>query len=312
MFEGLKRLFGRLSSDRRIGPLIRKALAYFGAAAVLAIAGLVGYELTDKQLCEGLRAFEIEDRELCTHGGDPRAAFAGPGDSAPGPVVPSARNLCVGDGRSGPRVFALYGSRAGTTPATTIKNRIRAELGQAQTLLGPTRSIRYRCYKGSPTVGTATMSDAETIASASVALDRADREYVVFLDEASANEAPWCGLGTLYMDGDPGPDNLNNTETAYSFIACWDEVTLLHEMGHNWGAVQDAAPHSSKAAHCWDDGDVMCYDDGGDYFADGGQLQRLCSTTIFDCFKDDYFDPNPAAPEFTWWNVADNRWLEPR
>ncbi len=92
-----------------------------------------------------------------------------------------------------------------------------------------------------------------------------------------------------------------------------DPTTMLHEMGHNLGAVQGGAPHttgtvgSQVAGHCTDEWDVMCYADGG---SDNALTypcpqQSEAVTETFDCGGDDYFNPAPAAGSWlaSHWNV---------
>lgn len=100
---------------------------------------------------------------------------------------------------------------------------------------------------------------------------------------------------------------------------------VLHEMGHTMGGVQISAPHSSGSGHCNDDPDIMCYADGGPKsnfdrtvcaldpvlpknsatavlspHGDNGEIGR------WDCNKDDYFNPAPAADNYlsSHWNIA--------
>ena len=98
--------------------------------------------------------------------------------------------------------------------------------------------------------------------------------------------------------------------------------TFLHEMSHTLGAVQDNAPHSSGAGHCFDEQDVMCYDDKGPYFVDGGGSGDLtdnanCTGLGFgeelDCNNDDYFKADPAPGDFVaqFWNEWDSVFLCP-
>jgi hypothetical protein len=93
---------------------------------------------------------------------------------------------------------------------------------------------------------------------------------------------------------------------------------MLHEITHTLGAVQDTAPHASGASHCWDEHDVMCYDDAGPYFRDGGgngDLQTLCNQTLqaYDCDEDDYFNYSPPAGSYlaTHWNAARSTFMCP-
>jgi hypothetical protein len=111
------------------------------------------------------------------------------------------------------------------------------------------------------------------------------------------------------------------------------EVTVrrditLHEIGHNLGAVQSgsgqpAVPHGSGMSHCYEEWDVMCYDDDGPYFDGGGSLVFTCGTeaapvpSLFDCNQDDYFrTPDPPAGTdgsylATHWNTYNSAFLCP-
>jgi hypothetical protein len=89
---------------------------------------------------------------------------------------------------------------------------------------------------------------------------------------------------------------------------------FLHELSHTLGAVQDSAPHSSKAGHCVDEYDIMCYDDGGS----GGPPFVQCGagfdgdfSEAYDCQQDDYFNPSPPAGSYLAqkWNVYDSVYL---
>ena len=92
-----------------------------------------------------------------------------------------------------------------------------------------------------------------------------------------------------------------------------DEVPL-HEITHTLGAVQDSAPHSSQAGHCYDESDVECYNDGGSYFTNGGSTVAACSDSsheVYDCNLDDYFNPSPAPGSYlaTHWNLFNSAFL---
>jgi hypothetical protein len=107
------------------------------------------------------------------------------------------------------------------------------------------------------------------------------------------------------------------------------EVTVrrdisLHEVGHNLGAVQsgpgqDPVPHGSGQSHCYDEWDVMCYDDDGPYFRPptNGDLTFACGTELgqlFDCNQDDYFRtsvPPPGSYLATHWNTYNSAFLCP-
>jgi hypothetical protein len=146
------------------------------------------------------------------------------------------------------------------------------------------------------------------------------------------------GQGHRFINNAPadGPHNQGGLLAASFYNASrWDEdanaaeVALrrdisLHEVGHNLGAVQSGPtqdpdpPHGSGASHCYEEWDVMCYDDGGPYFDDGGSLVFSCGMPqLFDCGQDDYFrtpDP-PAGTDGTYlathWNLYDSAFLCP-
>lgn len=81
------------------------------------------------------------------------------------------------------------------------------------------------------------------------------------------------------------------------YEGCWNGTTFMHEVGHNRGAVQPAAHHSTgSVAHSNDGNDVMCYaPDGGD--RNQSMTYPCRGVTLFDYGYDDYFD---AAPDAAW------------
>jgi uncharacterized repeat protein (TIGR02543 family) len=95
-------------------------------------------------------------------------------------------------------------------------------------------------------------------------------------------------------------------------------VAVLHETGHLLGAVQgilpedDDPPNGSSASHCFEEWDVMCYDDGSPF-----ALTYVCGTEVapvpelFDCSQNDYFDPTETAGTYldTHWNLYDSPFM---
>jgi hypothetical protein len=149
--------------------------------------------------------------------------------------------------------------------------------------------------------------------------------YAVFVDNVAGAYGP-AGQATLYWDDSPDPaTNLNNLTNVYrarysmirlGFSATGEAGIFQHEVGHNIGAVQNSAPHSSRAGHCYDDSDVMCYEDGGPWFSGGGTMQSVCpkmpdGQEPWDCLQDDYYSPQPEEATYlaTHWNTADSGWL---
>ncbi|WP_340380339.1 hypothetical protein U5640_32200 [Streptomyces sp. SS7] len=115
----------------------------------------------------------------------------------------------------------------------------------------------------------------------------ADRKYLIYLQTTA-----FCGLtsgGTL------------NSGPSWAMVGsgCWSWNPAGHELLHALGAVSPNAPHGTPGGHCWDDPDIMCYDDDdnpGTY-----PLQDLCPKAFaddVDCNNDDYFSTDPPAG--TW------------
>ena len=159
------------------------------------------------------------------------------------------------------------------------------------------------------------------------------RIYLIFADSINWAFAPG-GQATTDDDDRRTSSNLNNIGPAYAMIdgsqQKWEFSRLaqgaLHELGHTLGAVQCSAPHSSCPAgevghhHCWDEYDVMCYADGGSYYAGRDRVHGnaddrapaiRCGETSsaaeqWDCGKDDYFNIAPTAGSYlaTHWNLA--------
>lgn len=139
-----------------------------------------------------------------------------------------------------------------------------------------------------------------TIVSAAKAagFNATNADYTIFMDRGHAS---YCGVGTLYRDDRPGAENWNNVATGYAvtYVGCWNGRTVMHEVGHNQGAVQELAPGWDGDAHCIEQYDVMCY--WYDHNLD------LCMDRIrFDCGYDTYFDAKPELAEWlsSHWNVG--------
>ena len=129
-----------------------------------------------------------------------------------------------------------------------------------------------------------------------------DVDYTIFV------QLPWiyCGQANLEYDEQPGESNKNNQGLDYAVIwdGCWLGRTPMHENGHNQGAVQNGAPHSTGAGHCNDQQDVMCYSDGGP--TDKGDFVACEDRMRYDCGYDSYFDTAPEPGEWLadHWNIG--------
>ncbi len=136
-----------------------------------------------------------------------------------------------------------------------------------------------------------------------------DKKYVVWLDAASR----YCGQGELYQDTTRDPAvNANQKRTTAIVYRPYSTTnpdggfcrgrTLLHEIGHNLGALQKVAPNAFDGAHCNDDNnDVMCYTASNQF--DSGSSK-------FDYKNNDYWDlPNDPVPQPWWWTVDLSRFV---
>ena len=146
-----------------------------------------------------------------------------------------------------------------------------------------------------------------------------NKKYVVWLDAGSK----YCGQGTLWNDTSRSPTNASDVNRTTGIVYrpygattstggfCRGR-TLLHELGHNLGAVLAPAPHSFDDAHCNDSAeDVMCYT---------SQTSKDTGLAVFDYLNDDYWDARatvnplgfePARPALPWWTVNLSRFLCP-
>lgn len=100
------------------------------------------------------------------------------------------------------------------------------------------------------------------------------------------------------------------TPTSRSGTQCWNNFVAQHETLHAAGAVDFSAPHTTLFAHCWDEWDIMCYDDNG-----GATPMRIdCPAVgadgwladyVMDCNADDYFNVKANADAIfnpaPWW-----------
>jgi hypothetical protein len=236
---------------------------------------------------------------------------------------------CDGDGTSGKRVQILYVRETSQTDrlaqfqgtfqqwATQIDQDFID--GAADT--GGYRRVRWvhdaACV---PTVTTAvvangTLSNFNSTVTAltSAGYDSTNRKYLVY-----AETTAWCGLGgggSGANDDRPGSENRYNAGPDFATVGsgCWGWAPSAHELLHTLGAVLPGAPHATSSGHCWDDEDIMCYDDGG-IPNPPGALVKVCAgapENQIDCNHDDYYSTQPAAGSWlaSHWNVANSQFL---
>jgi hypothetical protein len=154
----------------------------------------------------------------------------------------------------------------------------------------------------------------------------ANWDLMIVADNLTTEPSGWRGQGEVYDQNDrPDADNPNNHGGLTSILwapsgaprdsrdsTVWWPDGFLHELTHNMGGVQSTAPHHTDYGHCWDEHDVMCYDDGS-----GIAMANVCPTVsgaiaeVYDCGNDDYFSPVPAAGNYlaTHWNVYNSAFM---
>jgi len=317
------------------GSLLSPAAAQSSAAPPVSAAG---------RGCEQGLEFAADRGEgrppLCTHGPDALIpgervlgdTYVGPSMSSgasPGAAVGAAAGAqCVDPTYAQPAVQFVYGYPAGTTERlgeqqALLEQHVATFDGWLDTHAG--YRITTVCSAGRitlpsvqlPAVGTDetfTYSDMVNALKAK-GMNNPQRAYVVYTDNLGVSY-PYCGQGNKDADDQPDPArNASNVGPHYSLVNCLGG-TMLHELVHNLGGVQNSAPHSSGAGHCYDENDLECYDDGGTYFSGGGQITTPCAGRVvdyrFDCNNDDYFSrlPAPAGNYLaTHWNLASSYFL---
>lgn len=149
-----------------------------------------------------------------------------------------------------------------------------------------------------------------------------NKKYAVWLDAPYYNA---CGQAHGYQDTVRGPANLSEGRTlavvyqAYQPHMTYNRShplnggfcrgrTLLHELGHNMGAVLNVAPNA-YGGHCDDTPeDIMCYQDADD--------TRDYGDAVFDYNNDDYWDPIAVGGfgsqvKLAWWTVNLSKYVCP-
>ena len=283
---------------------------------------------------------------LCTHGPDTppsgvrlgapvsrrelrRRAATGTYESTEAGYTASALTVpkiaCLGDGRSGPRVQAIY-ARAKDRPdrystaapliakfaasADAYVNRSAAQVRSGRRIRFVTDDCKLKVLKvtlsprGDDSFG-------DTVKQlANKGYNKSNRKYLIWMD---AKNSGICGIGSTMTDDRATLTNDNNTLTGFARIdrSCWGGGVEAHELFHTFGAVQNSAPHSNGAGHCFDEIDAMCYADGS-----GVKMKVLCPSAFewqLDCGHNDYFNPRPKAGTYLdrKWNTARSRFLEP-
>ncbi|MFI7594326.1 hypothetical protein [Micromonospora sp. NPDC049359] len=242
------------------------------------------------------------------------------------PANAASTVVCVGDGVSGRRVQLVYvRPTGGTNRYPEMDPKIQdwatkidaAYLEAAQRGGGVRHVIFVHSVACNPIVAyvevpASEINNPEKVAAAMKArgYNRTDRIYLTFYQGTHE-----CGLGWNDAGGSDSPSSGSpyNSGPGWAMIdeGCWAWNNAGHELLHAMGAVQASAPHATAFGHCWDDQDILCYDDGG---LPSGGLKNECPSAvgdIIDCNNDDYFNYAPAAGTYlaSHWNVANSYYL---
>jgi hypothetical protein len=150
------------------------------------------------------------------------------------------------------------------------------------------------------------VSDLQDLGYGTDSSPESTQRYLVYYDNQVGQQ--YAGQGILYDDDTPSLDNANNRGGAFAVQYAIDSSgpewsTLLHEAGHNMGAVADSAPKSSGNGHCNVGDDIMCYPDGG---SRSRYVSNACTGMRLDCSKDTYFNAAAAPGSYldSHWNMS--------
>lgn len=233
--------------------------------------------------------------------------------------------VCDGDGKGGKRIQLLYVHTEGgkdrfgewAPKFQEFAGTIDDYVNRAAKDTGGERHLRYvHDSECKPVVDNVALPDGDMASPDSIAKALTSRGY----DDPNRNYQFWYerdGCGVAFGgEGDDSPGEGNGYNKGGHFAAigtsCWSWSASGHELLHALGAVQESAPHATKSGHCWDDEDIMCYDDGG-VPNPPGSIQKVCDgdENQVDCKKDDYFNVSPPGDSYLakHWNLARSKFL---
>ena len=221
--------------------------------------------------------------------------------------------------------------------ATGGAQSVRIDVGTAcganyldiQSVVLPRTAAQYSASNATTTMS----SDLRPLVGGSpscptVSASQCTRDFLVFADGVAKSDPTdpdygVTGVATRRMDDRPTSDNPNNSGGQFAYVlgngsatfGISPQTTAEHELLHNLGAVPSLAKHYSGNGHCYDQVDVMCYNDGGSYFRAGGLVALNCPTALpstIDCGHDDYFNPDGNVYDDSGdaiWNIDTSRFL---
>ncbi|HEY6738900.1 MAG TPA: hypothetical protein VI076_08620, partial [Actinopolymorphaceae bacterium] len=203
-------------------------------------------ERTDvDDLCGDLVRIEVDGPDLCSPGPETMPGVLADGPARPLPEsvarahVAAHPIVCEGDGVDGKRVQVLYAREQGRNSRyehflpsfRAWSHEIDAAYNDSAAQTGGSRHIRWvteqagdgcRIRVEEVVLPDGALESWDTMIPAlqEQGYSSADRKYLVYADAQAV-----CGVGTLYPDDRPGPDNPNNTNTGYARVDatanCW-------------------------------------------------------------------------------------------
>lgn len=262
-----------------------------------------------------------DDAVLQTHGPDPVP------EQDVGAFSHSAAPICVADATTQYHNVLVY-ARASNRPdnsaakASTLRGLVAQANGKLQheaLELGAQANFKFRCLGAQVEVVVATLATPYSAASFSTIVS--DLQAQGFTSTLAKHwiwydgQVPGCGgcggQGNIWSDTRLDPANRHDSGPDYAITYGYDNWDIMmHESGHNLGAVQLSSPNSSgyntktrNGYHCNDGQDIMCYADGG---SSSNYDPNVCATQHFDCNHDDYFHPSPATGNYLYaaWNLG--------
>lgn len=279
------------------------------------------------------------DPEIAKEYQSTRSASASIAEQNASPQLPTTPG-CYGSGKDGRRIVVIA-SGTHEQPITSFDiARIKNVVGQMESTLiwnsylqNPDKVMHWRFYQGGncePEIITATQDanyynelsvatfsqlkqDWGIIGAANTAKQQAVGEnllphFLVFT-RSGANA---CGQSDFNWGG------VTNDQETFSFVygmtpsgntgsQCWNGWIAQHEIMHSMGAVDITAPHATVGAHCTDEWDIMCYDDGAGVVINCPTVNgsTVLADYVMDCNADDYFSVKPDADSVfnppPWW-----------
>lgn len=265
------------------------------------------------KLANGLLRVQLADgTAVTTHGGDdPSQAQTARTINGQGAPSKMAAPLCVDPGSY--HNHLIYATLAGQpdrydsliTSVLHARDYANGRLQNEGNTFGLKINYRFWCGVDRVQLNTSN-SDFNSVVSdlRAKGFTSQKAKYWIYLDTSSCGG----GVGTIQSDESLSPNNANNISTGYALdLGCTEDTggfVMMHENGHNLGAVQPNAPHSTAGWHCTDGADTMCYNDGS--ARSNNYTGTICSGSNYDCHNDDYFNPSPPPGSYlaNHWNVG--------